>query len=343
FLEGFRLRSEHAASIDETVREAIANRLIEEYGSAQGAADATWALARENQWYREGEHAERFLLRRPVTAEPARNEAALDLIVAWHGAPLGKLTHDGFEWRWNPDDQNGPALIRQTAPGKLPPFILSLLPEGWLESVLNDRDERAMLRSGKRYMSNITIVERASDLSALPPDILLTRLNGFTRNSVFTGQYVGPGRGDLEQSFERNLAEIFERTDTPRLSGVQIKAPMFLDADGTLSPSTGKPFTHILKPAGTGGFEALPVIEWQSLALGRSAGFTTPATALVPMPDGMPPALLVERFDIRTSLEEKHLLALEDFCSVLGVATEAKYDGTMERIARALRPLSTSP
>ncbi|TJW30533.1 MAG: type II toxin-antitoxin system HipA family toxin, partial [Mesorhizobium sp.] len=36
FLEGFRLRSEHAASIDETVREAIANRLIEEYGSAQG-------------------------------------------------------------------------------------------------------------------------------------------------------------------------------------------------------------------------------------------------------------------------------------------------------------------
>ena len=30
---------------------------------------------------------------------------------------------------------------------------------------------------------------------------------------------------------------------------------MYLDADGTLSPSTGKPFTHILKPAGTSGFE----------------------------------------------------------------------------------------
>ncbi|TIV09984.1 MAG: type II toxin-antitoxin system HipA family toxin, partial [Mesorhizobium sp.] len=29
FLEAFRLRSEHAASIDETMREAIANRLIE--------------------------------------------------------------------------------------------------------------------------------------------------------------------------------------------------------------------------------------------------------------------------------------------------------------------------
>src|SRR6188474_2701287 len=66
FLEAFRLRSEHAASIDETMREAIATRLIEEYGSAAGAADAVWTLARENEWYREGEHAERFLLRRPA-------------------------------------------------------------------------------------------------------------------------------------------------------------------------------------------------------------------------------------------------------------------------------------
>ncbi|MBT1159409.1 HipA domain-containing protein [Aminobacter anthyllidis] len=342
FLEAFRLRSENAASIDETMRETIANRLIEEHGSAQGAADATWSLARENQWYREGEHAERFLLRRPA-AELTRNEAAFDLIVAWHGAPLGNLIHDGFEWRWSPNDLDGPPLVRQTTPGKLPPFILSLLPEGWLEEVLNDRDERATLRSGKRYMSNVTIVERPSDLAALPPDILLTRLKDFTENSLFTGRYAGPGRGDLEQSFERNLAQIFERTDTPRLSGVQIKAPMFLDADGILSPSTGKPFTHILKPAGTSGFEALPVIEWQSLALGSATGFTTPATALVPMPDGMPPALLVERFDIRTRLDDKHLLALEDFCSVLGVPTEAKYDGTMERIARAVRPLSTAP
>lgn len=60
FLEAFRLRSEHAASIDETMREAIANRLIEQYGSAQGAADATWALAGANQRYREGEPPSAF-------------------------------------------------------------------------------------------------------------------------------------------------------------------------------------------------------------------------------------------------------------------------------------------
>jgi serine/threonine-protein kinase HipA len=129
FLEAFRLRSEHAASIDEGTRESIAARLIEEYGTPQDAADAVWTLARENEWYREGERADRFLLRRPSVAQ-VRNEAVLDLTVAWHGASIGHLVHDGFEWRWIAIDGAGPPIVRQTTPGKLPPFILSLLPEG---------------------------------------------------------------------------------------------------------------------------------------------------------------------------------------------------------------------
>lgn len=342
FLEAFRLRSEHAASIDGAMREAMAARLIEEYGSRKDAADAVWTLARENEWYREGEYAERFLLR-GLTASPGRNEAAFDLIVAWHGEPIGHLVNDGIEWRWTPSPDSGPPVVRQTAPGKLPPFIVSLLPEGWLEAVLNDRDERVKLRSGKRYMSNITIVERESELAALPPDLLLTRLDRYTADGVFQGAYTGPGRGNIEDSFERNLAKIYERADTPRLSGIQIKAPMYLDTNGTLSPSTGKPCTHILKPAGTSGFDSLPVIEWLALALGRAAGFTAPSAALVAMPDGMPPALVVERFDIRESVDDRRMIALEDFCSVLDLPSQAKYDGTIERVAKAVRQLSTAP
>lgn len=341
-LEAFRLRSEHAASLGEEMRATIAARLIEEFGSAQAAADAVWKLARENTWYREGELAERYLLHRPGAAL-VKNEAALDLIVAWHGAPLGHLTHDGFEWRWKPLDGDGPPLIRQVTPGKLPPFIVSLLPEGWLQNVLKDKDERATLRSGKRYMSNITIVERESGLAALPRDILLTRLSKYTRDGAFIGKYAGPGRSEIAENFEHNLAQIYERADTPRLSGVQIKAPMYLDPEGVLSPATGMPFTHILKPAGTGGYDALPVVEWTVMALGRAAGFVTPATALIAMPDGMPPALVVERFDIRESINDKRFLALEDLCSVLELPAEDKYRSTMERVARAVRPLSTSP
>ena len=344
FLEAFRLRSEHAASIDAATREAIAARLVEEYGSAKAAADAVWALARENDWYREGEGAEKYLLRGPSIA-PARNEAGFALIVAWHGQPLGTLVHDGFEWRWSQTDSGTPVppVIRQTMPGRLPPFVVSLLPEGWLESVLHDRDERAMLRSGRRYMSNVTMAENAGELASLPLDVLAVPLAAHTSAGVFTGTYDGPGRSAMEQDFERNLATIYDRVDTPRLSGVQIKAPMTLAPDGRLSPSIGTPFTHILKPAGTSGFEALPLVEWVCLALARQSGFTVPATALIAMPDGMPPALLVERFDIRTDANDERLLAMEDLCSVLNLLPEAKYDGTIERVARALRSLSTSP
>jgi len=341
-LEAFRLRSEHAASIDDAMREAIATRLIAEHGSAHDAATAVWALARENQWHREGERAERFLLRGPAPM-PVRNEAALDLVVAWHGDPIGNLLHDGFEWRWIPTDRKMPPIVRQTTPGKLPPFIMSLLPEGWLESVLRDQDERAALRSGKRYISNITIVGRDSELDALPRDVLLTRLDRYSKGGVFTGTYCGPGRDDIHESFERNLARLFASAETPRLSGVQIKAPMYLDERGGLVPSVGEPFTHILKPAGPGGYEALPLIEWLALELGRACGFVVPAAALVQMPDGLPPALLVERFDIRQGIDDRRMLALEDLCSVLDLPPQAKNDSTMERIARAVRPLSTAP
>lgn len=344
FLEAFRLRSEHAASIDAATREAIAARLVEEYGGAKAAADAIWALARENDWYREGEGAERFLLRGPSIGA-VRNEAAFTLTVAWHGQPIGTLVHDGFEWRWSQVDSGVPMppVIRQTMPGRLPPFVVSLLPEGWLESVLHDRDERAMLRSGRRYLSNITIAEHADELAALPLDFLAVPLAAYTAAAVFTGTYAGPGRSAMEQDFERNFAAIYDRADTPRLSGVQIKAPMTLDPDGRLTPSVGTPFTHILKPAGVSGFEAVPLVEWIGLDLARAAGFTVPATALIAMPDGMPPALVVERFDIRQGAEDHRLLAMEDLCSVLDLSPQAKYDGTIERVARALRGLSTSP
>ncbi|MBS0460950.1 MAG: type II toxin-antitoxin system HipA family toxin [Proteobacteria bacterium] len=344
FLEAFRLRSEHAASIDAAMREAIAKRLVQEYGSPQAAADAVWALARENDWYREGEGAQKYLLRRTATAV-VRNAAAFELTVAWHGIALGELAHDGFEWRWTPADAAAtlPPLIRQTTPGRLPPFIVGLLPEGWLESVLKHPDDRSLLRSGKRYLSNITIVERKTDLDVLPEDVLAARLGDFTEQGLFTGTYAGPGRDAIDPDFEHRLAQLFESAETPRLSGVQIKAPMSLSVAGVLAPATALPFTHILKPAGTGGFEHLPIVEWIGLALAGGLGLEVPATALIIMPDGMPPALVVERFDIRTGPDDRNLIAMEDMCSVLDLDPKDKYTGTIERVARALRPLSTDP
>lgn len=343
FLEAFRLRSEHASAITADMRNQMAARLVEEHGSQQAAADAVWALARENGWYREGESAERFLLARPGAGKAPVNKAALDLLVAWHGEPLGRLIHDGFEWRWKPRKRSGPTLVRETTPGKLPAFIESLLPEGWLAQVLHERDERDTLRSGRRYMSNIAVVRSPEELAALPADVLVTPLAAFFEAGRFTGRYAGPARVEIEETFEQKLAQIFARAETPRLSGVQIKAPMSVLADGALVPAVDQPFTHILKPAGTAGFETLPIVEWLGLELGRAAGFEVPAAALIEMPDDMPPALVIERFDIRRGVEDLRRFALEDFCSILDLPASAKYDGTIERMARGLRPLSTDP
>ncbi|MHB8884414.1 MAG: HipA domain-containing protein [Methylovirgula sp.] len=343
FLEAFRLRSEHASAVTADMRTQMAARLVDEHGSPRAAADAVWALARENVWYREGEGAERFLLAQPGTAKAPINQAALDLLVAWHGDVLGRLTHDGFEWRWKPQKRTGPALVRETTPGKLPAFIESLLPEGWLAQVLHERDEREALRRGRRYMSNIIIVQNRAELAALPADVLATPLAAFTDAGRFTGRYGGPARGEIEETFEQKLARIYERAETPRLSGVQTKAPMSLLADGDLVPAIDQPFTHILKPAGTAGFETLPVVEWLCLEFGRAAGFDVPSAALIEMPDGMLPALVVERFDIRRGPQDQRRLAMEDFCSILDLPASAKYDGTIERMARSLRPLSTDP
>jgi serine/threonine-protein kinase HipA len=344
FLEAFRLRSEHASAITEAMRAEMAERLGDEYGEPKATADALWALARENGWYREGEAAERYLMQRPARSEPPANKAALEFTVAWHGEPLGRLRHDGYEWRWMPaPTQASPPLIRETSPGKLPPFIESLLPEGWLAQVLKASDAREALRQGKRYLSNIAIVADPSEVARMPPDILSTGLQSFSEGGRFTGQYRGPGRGDVEQSFEQRLADIFARAETPRLSGIQIKAPVSLTADGELIPAIDTPFTHILKPAGTAGFEHLPLVEFFCLQLGLAVGFDVPAVALTAMPEGMPPALIVERFDIRRSTNDHRRLALEDFCSILDLPAEAKYEGTIERVGRGLRPLSTDP
>jgi serine/threonine-protein kinase HipA len=192
-------------------------------------------------------------------------------------------------------------------------------------------------------MSNIAIAENYKELAALPADMLTTSLAEYIDDGRFTGRYAGPARGEIEETFEQNLARIFARAETPRLSGVQIKAPMSLLPDGTLVPAIDQPFTHILKPAGTAGFETLPIIEWLCLELGRSAGFEVPEAALLEMPGGMSPALVIERFDIRRGPTDHRRLAMEDFCSILDLPASAKYDATIERMARGLRPLSTDP
>ena len=173
-----------------------------------------------------------------------------------------------------------------------------------------------------------------------PADVLEGRLEAYSNMGEFVGGYAGPAPS-FDETLEDRIAALYASTATPRLSGVQIKAPMNLSHDGVLRPARGRAFTHILKPSPGAGFEDLPVVEAACLAAAQACGFETAAHALVSLPDGLPDALLVERFDIRRAGNDQRKIALEDMASVRAVAPSEKYEGSIEQVARALRGVSS--
>ncbi len=336
YLESFRRRSEAGAAMPTAMQSDIAARLVDTAGDTQSAVIECWRLAEANGWRKEAGRAEAFIVT-PLREAAARSKT---LHVGWHGEQVGVLAHDGSAWRWDQTASESAIPVRAGAPGSLPPFIDSLLPEGWLARVLKPKSELDRVAGGKRYMSNIVISANTEDLQEIPSDVLEGRLESFARDGVFTGGYEGPTPA-FEQSLEDRMAETFASAQTPRLSGVQIKMPMNLSTDGLLRPAVDRAFTHILKPSPGAGFEELPRVEAACLTAALACGFETPAHALVPMPGGLPDALLVERFDIRRDHNDLRKIALEDMASVRGVAPTEKYEGSIEQAARALRGVSS--
>ena len=315
----------------------IAARLIEVAGGKKAAIIECWRLAEANGWRTEAGRAEAFIAT-PLREAPLQGMA---LHVGWHGEKKGVLSHDGSAWRWEPTTTEGATPVRTGAPGRLPPFIESLLPEGWLERVLKPKSEWERISAGKRYMSNIVVSEDPEDLQAFPADVLEGSLDAYTNEGVFAGGYAGPAPS-FDATLEDRMAELYSSTSTPRLSGVQIKAPMNLSHDGILRPALDRrAFTHILKPSPGAGFEDLPLVEAACLAAAQSCGFETAAHATISMSNASPDALLVERFDIRRDHKDRRKIAMEDMASVRGIAPSEKYEGSIEQVARALRGVSS--
>jgi serine/threonine-protein kinase HipA len=122
---------------------------------------------------------------------------------------------------------------------------------------------------------------------------------------------------------------------TPRMSGVQVKIPTYLDDNGVLSPAINKPFTHILKMPYVGQYESIGAIEWYSLSLARFAGIKTEEFALADI-ENIGPALIAERFDVGESKDDKSWYMTEDFCSALNLSRVEKFDVDLIDVGRVL-------
>jgi len=277
---------------------------------------------------------------------------ALDLFFYnWRVGQLSVLANSEYRFRYD-EDWTIPVsgLVRRSdgiayEGAGLPAFFDNMLPEGWAEARLQAvfkiarTDTFGLLRTTQKYLSNLTLRSRDFDESRIVLDSLDISLEDLpaARGPLLVDESI-----DADPD-SRDLWLELRRRGATRLSGIQPKLPVHLDLkSGALRLAIGglgNTSTHILKLPSP-EFPELVENEWATMELARRVGLTVPPIRRITFPDSSAlrsPALLVERFDLPTSLSSpRRIPMLEEVASLLGIRRHEKYDVSMERIAAAL-------
>ncbi len=252
------------------------------------------------------------------------------------------LSHaDGCVWRFNYKD--GWALplsfFESRFSDHLPPFLDSLMPERIFEADGSRTIE--ILDKNLKYLANIAINKDADAVARATQDVLQGRLDTHSPVGVFRGQL--RTLPQMSPDFEKNVEALWKGDAVPQVSGLQMKVPMYLDSRGNLMPATTHAFTHLLKMTPSHPeWSAMATIEWFCLQVAKRSGLSVSKCALVQTERERPPSLVVERWDIRQSLEDRRMILAEDMCSVLGYRAREKTQGTVEDLGAKVLALSTS-
>ena len=102
------------------------------------------------------------------------------------------------------------------------------------------------------------------------------------------------------------------------------------DHDGATVTVTVKGATHIVKAWDANEFPHLAANEFFCMRAARHAGLSVPQMTL----SDNNKLLVVERFDLATNGE---YLGFEDFCSLNGIGTDGKYEGSYDRLAKRIQ------
>lgn len=271
------------------------------------------------------------------------------LTVAFFREPIGWIDTDAPKGNWRSADTPIARFVENSRPGGLPNTFRFLQPEGWLAGVLSGKN---YAEEGVRFLSNFTILdeEKSHSLHKVGIDTLHARLADSTNEQgVFTGAYMGPTSNSFNPAFENTLSNLWQNAMMPKFSGAQVKIPVSLlpDENGghVILPAVNTPFSHILKVPREGFLQSLPTVEWLGLELSKRAGIETAEHALVEMPDGMAPSLIIERFDIPDVNDDlRQLIRISDFCNITGKDPENhKYGTDISECFAALEGQSSDP
>ncbi len=199
----------------------------------------------------------------------------------------------------------------------LHPFFQVSLPEGFLLSVLKE--------------------QLGPHLGARPLDLLsVVGHNLIGRVQVSAGQRPQPelAATDLKpllhgEASHKVFLELMSRFAASGVSGV---VPKFLspDTEALFRKGTVATERHIVK-AGSDHQPFIALNEHLCMEAARRSG--VPAAATMVSDDGQ--VLVVERFDVDPATGQRK--GFEDFCSLLGLPPEQKYESTWERVARLVR------
>lgn len=268
--------------------------------------------------------------------------------VFWHGYPIATLGHDGAFWELiyqkGIDLRLGMNEKPHDAPLQVPNFLASLLPENPRLNGKDLEDRLGEFRVANRFVSNITVQPvEVANVKSVVHDILQGELGTYADDRlVFTGALSPELTGMLSNPDSYNDTQ--RNSDMPRISGIGAKVAAHLDASGNLMPATARSFTHILKIAGgTSDYSSMGSVEWFSMAVAKLCGLHVEEFAIVDM-GARPPAIVVERFDVRKDLNDTRMILTEDFWSIQGMRKiEHKYKGDLITVGKWLRENSSDP
>lgn len=285
----------------------------------------------------------------PAYSKPAATDGPPHVYhfnLCWNGDRIGSFAAQGDELRWEGySAAKYEKLFTQRAEDGMPYFLVNMHPDNKLFELLEQDDQVTYIAGGLRYLSNLAISRNAPFDQPVITDRLQTDFSRYIEDGTFKGTYTGPFPKDTGEDLQEGLKEYWRNRYVPRFSGAEVKLPATLHEFGVLQPAITTPFTHIIKFPTDSGKEGWGFNEWMCLELSEAAGLRTASHALLPLGQGMPPALLVERFDIHHNPRSvnPNWLLIQDFCTLAGMSPGDRGMGSMEQVAKAMRQYSTNP
>lgn len=267
------------------------------------------------------------------------------LFLSWYGTRLGQFAIAGDHIRWiEYADPAFECLFPRRREDGAPNFLINMDPSNPVFGLIKNDTTAKYIEGGLRFLSNMTISPNSPFDKPTGIDTLLTNFKEHIHNGTFIGHYKGVLPQRLDETFEGDISRFWTLNYMPRFSGKEIKIPATLDKNAFLKPALNTPFTHFVKfPIGEHR-EGWGVNEWIGLELSDHIGLKTAQHALLPLSYGLPPALMVERFDIpKSPSDSSKWLLIKDFCNLEGISAQDAFSGSMEKIGKLVKQYSTEP